>query len=145
MLNSGGHRAWICTRCVRRVTRPKTTPTSILHQRRWENTAAAEAARFSTPADQHASSRHDDAVLRELFDAPSGGLSFPSFSLKKSQGLFKNRYLTSPDGFFVFAQKNLEKATRLVQRVLGASTTEEYRGIVKDLDRLSDLLCRVLD
>lgn len=145
MLNSSGQRLWICTRCVRRVTRPKTTPTAILQQRRWETTAAAEATPFFNPADHHVSSRHDDTVLRDLFDAPSGGLSFPSFSLKKSRGLFKNRYLTSPDGFFVFAQKNLEKATRLVQRVLDASTTEQYQGIVKDLDRLSDLLCRVLD
>ncbi|KAK9436285.1 Mitochondrial intermediate peptidase [Metarhizium brunneum] len=145
MLNSSSHRLWICTRCVRRVTWPGTTATSILQQRRWETTAAAEATRSSAPSDHHVSSRHDDAVLRDLFDAPSGGLSFPSFSLKKSQGLFKNRYLTSPDGFFVFAQKNLEKATRLVQRVLSASTTEDYQGVVKDLDRLSDLLCRVLD
>ncbi|KAK2599001.1 Mitochondrial intermediate peptidase [Conoideocrella luteorostrata] len=146
--SGGGRRLWICTRCTRRVTRPKTTTsstaTAALHQRRWQTTATAEATRAAPPANHFVSSRHDDTVLRDLFDAPSG-LSFPSFSLKKSQGLFKNRYLTSPDGFFVFAQKNLEKATRLVQRVLSASTTEEYQGIVKDLDRLSDLLCRVLD
>ena len=137
MLASGTRPAWVCTRCVTRcVTRPRL-------QRRWESTAAAEAA-ASKPVDHFASTRHDDTVLRDIFDAPSG-LSFPSFSLKKSQGLFKNRYLTSPDGFLVFAQKNLEKATRLVQRVLAASTVQEYQGVVKDLDRLSDLLCRVLD
>ncbi|KAG6013425.1 hypothetical protein E4U54_006757 [Claviceps lovelessii] len=159
MLNSGGgHRLWICTRCIRRVKQPRpptstartatassscSSPTTTLLHRRWETTASAEATR-SAPVDHFVSSRHDDTVLRELFDAPSG-LSFPSFSLKKSHGLFKNRHLTSPDGFFVFAQKNLEKATRLVQRALSASTTEEYQRLVKDLDRLSDLLCRVLD
>lgn len=93
---------------------------------------------------QSSSYRHDDAVLRNLFDAPSGR-SFPELGLKKSQGLFKNRYLTSPKGFRLFAQKNLEKATRIVHRVLNASTTREYQAIVRDLDRLSDLLCRVLD
>jgi intermediate peptidase len=33
----------------------------------------------------------------------------------------------------------------IVSKVLDASSTEEYMAIVKDLDRLSDLLCRVLD
>lgn len=160
-MNPGARRLWVCTQCVRRVTSPRQRQSHLHHrpryqaqfqQRRWESTANATAAAVeeakSIPADHSTSSRHDDAVLRELFDAPSGGLSFPSLSslsLKKSQGLFKNRYLTSPDGFLVFAQKNLEKATRIVQRVLSASTTQEYRGVVKDLDRLSDLLCRVLD
>lgn len=83
-------------------------------------------------------------MLRELFDAPSGR-AFAKLSLKKSQGLFKNRYLTSPDGFLSFARKNLERATKIVHRVLSASTTREYQAIVRDLDRLSDLLCRVLD
>lgn len=32
-----------------------------------------------------------------------------------------------------------------MSKVLGASTLEEYRSMAKDLDRLSDLLCRVID
>ncbi|KAG6214788.1 hypothetical protein E4U34_006015 [Claviceps purpurea] len=152
MLSSGGgRRLWICTRCIRHVNQPRpsiatargASASTTLVQRSWEATASAKATP-SAPVDHIVSSRHDDTVLRELFDA-STGLSFPSFSLKKSHGLFKNRYLTSPDGFLVFAQKNLEKATRIVHRALSASTTKEYQGLVKDLDRLSDLLCRVLD
>ncbi|KAI9166945.1 Mitochondrial intermediate peptidase [Paramyrothecium foliicola] len=139
MLTSGGRRLWICTRCVRRVTGP---------QRRWESTAAAATAPAdrpgAIPTNRKLGDKHDDAVLRELFDSPSGR-AFPRFSLKKSQGLFKNRYLTSPEGFLLFAQRNLQKATRIVQKVIGASTVDEYRAIVRDLDRLSDLLCRVLD
>jgi len=143
MLNSGARRIWVCTRCVRRVTKP------ARQQRRCESTAAGAAAaeQRRTPSplvDSSASGRHDDTVLRDLFDAPSTR-TFAGFSLKKSQGLFKNRYLTSPDGFLLFAQRNLEKATKIVHRVLGASTTQEYQAIVRDLDRLSDLLCRVLD
>ncbi|KAG6164081.1 hypothetical protein E4U51_005254 [Claviceps purpurea] len=152
MLSSGGgRRLWICTRCIRHVNQPRpsiatargASASTTLVQRSWETTASAKATP-SALVDHIVSSRHDDTVLRELFDA-STGLSFPSFSLKKSHGLFKNRYLTSPDGFLVFAQKNLEKATRIVHRALSASTTKEYQGLVKDLDRLSDLLCRVLD
>ncbi|KAF5026270.1 hypothetical protein F66182_1660 [Fusarium sp. NRRL 66182] len=138
MLSSRGKPVWICTRCVRHATKPP--------QRRWQSVASAVAQAISpsVPVDHSASSKHDDAVLRSLFDAPTGR-SFSKFSLKKSQGLFKNRYLTSPDGFLRFAQKNLERATKIVRKVLYATSLEEYRAVVRDLDRLSDLLCRVLD
>ncbi|RSL54212.1 hypothetical protein CEP53_007494 [Fusarium sp. AF-6] len=136
MLNSRGNRLWICTRCVRHATK--------LPQRRGIVSAVAQAFSPSTPVDHSASSAHDDAVLRSLFDAPTSR-SFPKFSLKKSQGLFKNRYLTSPDGFLRFAKANLERATKIVHRVLNASSVQEYQAVVRDLDRLSDLLCRVLD
>lgn len=147
IVSGSSRRLWVCAQCVRRRV---TTPI----QRRFESSSAANAAAAAQspyvdpsrlPVYHAASTLHDDAVLRELFDAPSGGLSFPQISFKKSQGLFKNKYLTSPDGFLTFAQKNLEKATRIVQRVLAAETSQQYRGVVRDLDRLSDLLCRVLD
>ncbi|RSL65434.1 hypothetical protein CEP54_004243 [Fusarium duplospermum] len=136
MLNSRGSRLWICTQCVRHATK--------LPQRRGIVSAVAQAFSPSAPVDHSASSSHDDAVLRSLFDAPTSR-SFPKFSLKKSQGLFKNRYLTSPDGFLRFAKANLERATKIVHRVLNASSVQEYQAVVRDLDRLSDLLCRVLD
>lgn len=153
MLNPrGARRLWVCARCVRRHVIESLPPS-----RRCQSTAAATATAASARPgrspppppllDHGVSSRHDDAVLRELFDAPSSGRQpFAGFSLKKkSHGLFKNRYLTSPDGFLVFARRNLDRATALVRRVLAASTGAEYRGLVRDLDRLSDLLCRVLD
>jgi len=141
MMNTEGRRRglWVCTRCVRRAVEPP-----YHQQRRWQSIASAAASATSRPVDHGPSTRHDDTVLRTLFDAPTGR-SFPDFGLQKSHGLFKNRYLTSPDGFVAFAQKNLEKATRIVHRVLNAGTTKEYQSIVRDLDRLSDLLCRVLD
>ncbi|EGX94053.1 metallopeptidase Mip1 [Cordyceps militaris CM01] len=140
MLSSGSTRLWVCTRCVRR----RVTRLPQFQQRLRHSTAATAAADAYKPLVSHGvSPDHDDAVLRDLFDAPSG--TFASFSLKRSQGLFKNRYLTSPDGFLVFAQKNLDRATRIVNRVLAATSTNDYRAVVRDLDRLSDLLCRVLD
>lgn len=137
---STGRRLWVCSRCIRTAVRP-------VQRRLQSGTAASSQAAFEAnplPFADGSSTRHDDAVLRDLFDAPSG-FSFPQISFQKNQGLFKNRFLTSPEGFLLFAQKNLEKATRLVKRVLAASTTDEYRRLVRDLDRLSDLLCRVLD
>ncbi|RCI11871.1 hypothetical protein L249_4219 [Ophiocordyceps polyrhachis-furcata BCC 54312] len=125
-------RLWVCANCFRRFS----------------STASAAASTQSPPSpppDRAISSRHDDAVLRQLFDAPPSGTASTRFGLGKSQGLFKNRYLTCPEGFLVFARRNLEKATVIVRRVLAASTTSEYQALVRDLDRLSDLLCRVLD
>lgn len=90
-------------------------------------------------------------TLREVFDRPPASSSwFTSLltgdaSNRANAGLFKNRYLTKPEGFHVFAHRNLERASVLVGKVLNASSLDEYRAVVKDLDRLSDLLCRVLD
>lgn len=142
MLNSRGRRSlWVCTQCVR-AAKPQQRP--WLPSLAYYSSSASSASPRTRPVQSAASHRHDDTVLRQLFDAPTGR-SFPELGLKKSQGLFKNRYLTSPDGFLLFAQKNLDKATRIVQRVLKATTVREYQAIVRDLDRLSDLLCRVLD
>lgn len=60
-------------------------------------------------------------------------------------GLFQNKDLTSPQGFKTYASRTLKKAQRLVDKILHAQTLEELVRVVKDLDRLSDLLCRVID
>lgn len=83
--------------------------------------------------------------MRQVFDSPSIWKAFARTSTTKNVGLFRNAYLTRPEGFRIFARVSMERAQRIVAKVLRASTTEEYQGIVKDLDRLSDLLCRVLD
>ncbi|CAI4216716.1 unnamed protein product [Parascedosporium putredinis] len=93
-------------------------------------------------------SEHD--VIREVFDQPDRASKWfsstsPAARLRptgKSAGLFKNRYLTRPEGFQVFAYHNLQRASQLVDRILHASTVDEYRQVVRNLDRLSDLLCR---
>lgn len=60
-------------------------------------------------------------------------------------GLFQNKDLTSPKGFQIYANRTLKKAQRLVNKILHAQAPEELVRVVKDLDRLSDLLCRVID
>ncbi|PHH73670.1 hypothetical protein CDD82_5329 [Ophiocordyceps australis] len=97
------------------------------------------------PLVNHAvSSHHDDGQIRKLFDSPLSSGSTHA-GLEPNTGLFKNRYLTSPNGFTAYAHKSLDKATLLVNSVLEASTTAEYQTVVRNLDRLSDVLCRVLD
>ena len=85
-----------------------------------------------------------DADLRDIFDSPQAWKCFTNLS-SPNTGLFNNRYLTRPEGFIEFAHMSLARARSIVDKVLGASTLEEYRVIVRDLDRLSDILCRVLD
>ncbi|RKF61195.1 Mitochondrial intermediate peptidase [Golovinomyces cichoracearum] len=90
--------------------------------------------------------KKDEAVLQEIFDSPELWEQFSRSSLVgPNHGLFQNRYLTKPQGFEEFANVCLQKAQKIVTKVLAASTTEQYLSIVKDLDRLSDLLCRVID
>jgi mitochondrial intermediate peptidase len=129
--------------CSKWVHRP------LPSRRSWLTTAQHISYQDSKtlPADHSPpGAKQDDAILRELFDAPRRSRSiWRTATARQSVGLFKNRYLTTPGGFLVFATASLEKAQRIVSRVLSASTEAEYRSIVKNLDRLSDLLCRVLD
>lgn len=144
MLKAAAPRLRVCSACLRSGASPSTlraiVPRAGLPRiTRWGYSTAAEA------------SEHD--VIREVFDQPDRASKWfsstsPAARLRptgKSAGLFKNRYLTRPEGFQVFAYHNLQRASQLVDRILHASTVDEYRQVVRYLDRLSDLLCRVLD
>ena len=95
------------------------------------------------------SHRHDDHVLREIFDSRetwyhfSQGRALPSPLTKK--GLFQNNYLTQPQGFLRYAQVTRARAQSIVEEVLSASSTKEYIALPRRLDLLSDTLCRILD
>jgi mitochondrial intermediate peptidase len=66
-------------------------------------------------------------------------------ALRKTSGLIGNTYLTTPAGFQAFTEESLAQCKKLVSRTLGASSIEDYAALPRDLDRLSDLLCRVID
>ncbi|KAF7532954.1 hypothetical protein G7054_g7501 [Neopestalotiopsis clavispora] len=141
---------WTGSRCLRQISQKPLGPS---HQR-WltaaSNTAPQPKFDAASIPTEHGDpgTKHDDSLLRQLFDSPQTFRDFAppsSRAIKGNVGLFRNKYLTSPAGFLTFAQSNLEKAHRLVHTVLKASSVEEYKAIVRDLDRLSDLLCRVLD
>jgi len=91
-------------------------------------------------------SQHDDKTLGQIFDSPGFWREYSQSSKSGHRaGLFQNRYLTSPQGFEQFANTSLERAKRVVAKILAASKPEEYQHVVKDLERLSDLLCRIID
>ncbi|TPX11253.1 uncharacterized protein E0L32_001071 [Thyridium curvatum] len=135
-------RPWVCASCLRQAGKARP-------QQRWLSVAsgAAQAGPAPAPVDSATSEKHDDSLLRRIFDSPNDWQAFsrPSSTASQRAGLFRNAYLTKPEGFRIFAQANLMKAQKIVEKVLNASSVEEYRAIVRDLDRLSDLLCRVID
>ncbi|KAI1431511.1 peptidase family M3 [Xylaria sp. CBS 124048] len=143
---------WTCSRCIRqihRVRRPLPQSQSRLHTGA-SGVAHVDTTQNTIPVDHStADPTHDDSILRQIFDAPTRSRGFlqPLLQLtgRTNVGLFRNKYLTSPQGFLTFADITLVKASNLVLKVTSASTLAEYKTIVKDLDRLSDLLCRVLD
>lgn len=90
------------------------------------------------------SSRSDDDLLKAHFD-----LAFPVSSSQSSpSGLFLLPTLSSPAALQPLTDRTLIHAQALVKRICAAPsdpTGKELRLVVKNLDRLSDLLCGVID
>ena len=137
MLQRISRRPWTCRTCLLR-----------LQKRRHSSINAAPKSQL--PASHvNPGATHEDLTLRQVFDdrefwrqfSESAKHGFPG----ESVGLFRNRHLTRPEGFQEFANSTLQKCHRTVATVLAARTPQEYKSIARDLDRLSDLLCRVID
>ncbi|KAK4447698.1 hypothetical protein QBC34DRAFT_409355 [Podospora aff. communis PSN243] len=141
-------RGWVCASCVLR----RATPFKPVKQKRWLSAVSQQeptsptkpAPAIRVQGKEGIANSTSDADLRDIFDNPQAWVGFTDHSSPNS-GLFRNRYLRTPAGFLQFANISLARAQSIVDKVLGASTLEGYRTIVRDLDRLSDILCRVLD
>lgn len=94
---------------------------------------------FSTPSPATV----DDAEILADFDQPQTGHR----SLRISPtGLFGHAFLTEPMAFVALADSTLIRAELLTRRIAKAGNSrEELFRVVKNLDRLSDLLCGVID
>ncbi|KAI8367561.1 uncharacterized protein BYT42DRAFT_586716 [Radiomyces spectabilis] len=66
---------------------------------------------------------------------------------QRSVGLFENPDLINAEGFHAAAQRAIQRAQFMVERIARASENgpDEMRKVVKNLDRLSDTLCSVID
>ncbi|KAI9781894.1 MAG: Mitochondrial intermediate peptidase [Peltula sp. TS41687] len=149
MLRSIRKQAWICVK--------RQSP-----QRRWQQSLAT-AAVATVGRDTHSLSgrltslvdhstpgaQNDDQNIRQIFDSQKFWREFSQPSgnqeLRRWTGLFQNRYLVDGHGFRAFAETTLEKAKKQVSKILNISTLQGYKNIARDLDTLSDLLCRVID
>ncbi|KAL2129589.1 hypothetical protein VTI74DRAFT_7560 [Chaetomium olivicolor] len=132
---------WVCSSC--RIQRA--VPACSL--RRFTTSPKPTALAPQLDARIIRSARHgaDDGLLRSAFDYPKAWEEQSQIPGSFNIGLFRNGYLREPSGFLTFARVSLKKARAVVDKVLAASSVAEYRRIVRDLDRLSDILCRVLD
>lgn len=144
MLKRLQKQSWTCAKCAKHLDQRQSWRRTLATATTAAGVTNARPVTHSDPA----AAEHDKA-LRQIFDSPSFWKDFSEKSrLKygtKSTGLFQNRYLTKPAGFEQFASVTLAKCKRIVRNVLGYNTAEEYKKITRDLDRLSDLLCRVID
>jgi intermediate peptidase len=133
---------WICQQCLRQSQRQRRFNSSI---------AAAATARDPTvpPSTFYGlstSGKTDDDALRKVFDNASFWDNFKRASLKKPpSGMIGNKYLTHPEGFIDFVTVTIQRCNAVVDTVSRADTIEDFKHMVKDLDKLSDLLCRVID
>jgi intermediate peptidase len=88
---------------------------------------------------------HDDEGLIDFFDRPVARSWLRTYSAGTT-GLFLQPTLTKPHGFTDIANAALDRAKLLVDRILRApASREELRKVVKNLDRLSNTLCGVID
>lgn len=135
----------MCSRCVQHSKRQLRLNSSFA--------AAAATARDSVPPPasklyglSSARAKEDDDTLRKIFDNTRAWEDFSRASKRNAPtGIVGNRYLARPDGFVDFVTITLQRCNVVVEKVEKASTIPEYKSLVKELDRLSDLLCRVID
>lgn len=84
----------------------------------------------------------DDKNLITLFDYPRSLLPSPF----KVTGLFAHPSLAHPTALISLADATLVRAHLLTDRILRApQSRDELLKVVKNLDRLSDMLCGVID
>ncbi|KAG6897111.1 Mitochondrial intermediate peptidase [Termitomyces sp. T32_za158] len=85
----------------------------------------------------------DDVALVSFFDRPSSTFLRSPFS---TTGLFGYPSLTHPDALISLADSTFVHAQLLIDRILRArESRDELLKVVKNLDRLSNMLCGVTD
>jgi intermediate peptidase len=137
MLKIARSRPWTCASCLRARA-----------QARSASTIAAAKTDFAPAAFDTRNTSHDDKALRQVFDSRPFWYDFSKHARQPaaaSVGLIRNRHLTTPEGFMVYAAESMRKCSALVAKILAVNTVEGYKGVVQDMDRLSDLMCRVID
>lgn len=120
--------------------------------RRFSLQRPSRAVAITTASSPHAEA--DAKLLRALFDAPETSAVHSSTSDRTSSrtftpstGLFGSPSLMEPSSFIDVARRTLVRAQLLVSRITEAPKNgmEEMKRVVRNLDRLSDLLCGVID
>ncbi|KXJ95453.1 hypothetical protein Micbo1qcDRAFT_157394, partial [Microdochium bolleyi] len=127
MITTARSGLWTCSTCLRRCALRQarsTVPKPARQLSLATNTAIASDAASKPVSHTPPGAHHDDTLLRQIFDSPP---TFKHFARPWAQltgppnvGLFRNKYLTSPQGFLTFAEVTVHKAQGLVEKVLAA-------------------------
>ncbi|CAA7265920.1 unnamed protein product [Cyclocybe aegerita] len=105
--------------------------------------AKRPARHLATQVQHHIPASVDDRALVTLFDNPRSSFRAPPLSVT---GLFGHPNLTHPGALISLADSTLVRAQLLTDRILRARESRDELGkVVKNLDRLSDMLCGVID
>lgn len=105
--------------------------------------ALTHSTRSATTVSAPIRATRDDLDIIADFDAPHDARRFSGLS---HTGLFGHDFLTTPTSFIELANSTITRAQLLTRRIVKAKDTrEELFKVVKHLDRLSDLLCGVID
>ena len=114
-------------------------PRRCLHMARSDTASAAALARGVPLAVER-----DHQVLHDLLDRPA-----QVHAQGAPTGLFQIDHLRTPGDFGVLAQRTLVRCQLLVNRLARAAAPDapraELASVVRHLDRLSDMLCGVID
>ncbi|CAI4034637.1 hypothetical protein SMKI_11G0850 [Saccharomyces mikatae IFO 1815] len=88
----------------------------------------------------------DNSYWRNINSQDVNNSKIAQYLFKKNKtGLFKNPYLTSPDGLRKFSQASLTQAKELLEKMRNDFSEDGKLSYIMNLDRLSDTLCRVID
>ncbi|KZV09804.1 1-Oct [Saccharomyces cerevisiae] len=88
----------------------------------------------------------DNSYWRNINGQDANNSKISQYLFKKNKtGLFKNPYLTSPDGLRKFSQVSLQQAQELLDKMRNDFSESGKLTYIMNLDRLSDTLCRVID
>ena len=137
---------WVCAQCLQHAQhqrpRPRRLNSTIAHARDTRSAPPPPAALYGLSA----SGKTDDDALRKVFDNAAFWDTFRRASKSaKPAGIIGNKYLTHPDGFIDFVTITIQRCNAVVQKVADAESIADFKILVKELDKLSDLLCRVID
>ncbi|KAH3661973.1 hypothetical protein OGAPHI_006152 [Ogataea philodendri] len=96
-----------------------------------------------------------DGLAKKVFDDPDTWKQYrdsrPSLPFgfhnytSGSVGMFMNPYLKRPSGLLEFCKESLLRARQLTVSIIADDSAAGLRQYIKNLDRLSDILCRVID
>jgi intermediate peptidase len=131
---------------LRNLSTSNPSPAALSVAPIFHRTRTSGSMRASSPHPNSISASPPDTDLRAIFDAPFSNLPSSSAALSPT-GLFGDPLLQEPQDFITLAHATIRKAKAIVSRITNAPHVGlgEMKLVVQNFDRLSDLLCGVID